>query len=75
MHTPCNNLLKFADFVREKGCECQGRGNEDSNSYFREDTRIYHKCNILLFHIAQKFPGRTLFSSNPLLLSMADFQK
>ena len=31
-----NNLLKFVDFVSEKGCKSQGRKNEDSNSYIFE---------------------------------------
>ena len=44
---PPNNLLKFADFVSEKGCKSQGCKNEDSNLYmFEEATRIYQKCNI-----------------------------
>ena len=30
---PPNKLLKFVDFVSEKGCKSQGRRNEDSNSY------------------------------------------
>ena len=34
--SPSNNLLKFVDFVSEKGCESQGRKNEDSNSYIFE---------------------------------------
>ena len=42
-----NNLLKFVDFVSEKGCKSQGRKNEDSNSYiFEEAIRIYPECNI-----------------------------
>ena len=45
--SPPNNLLKFADFVTEKGCKSQSRKIEDSNLYiFEEDTRIYQKCNI-----------------------------
>ena len=45
--SPPNNLLKFVDFVSEKGCESQGCRNEDLNSYiFEEGTRIYPKCNI-----------------------------
>ena len=28
-----NNLQKFVDFVSEQGCESQGRGIEDWNSY------------------------------------------
>ena len=44
---PPNNLLKFVDFVSEKGCKSQGRKNEDSNSYiFAKATRIYPECNI-----------------------------
>ena len=43
---PPINLLKFADFVIEKGCKSQGRKKEDSNLYvFEEATRIYQKCN------------------------------
>ena len=43
---PPNNLLKFVDFVSEKGCKSQGRKNYDSNSYiFEEATRFYPKCN------------------------------
>ena len=34
--SPPNNLLKFVDFVSEKGCKSQGRKNEDSNSYIFE---------------------------------------
>ena len=34
--SPSNNLLKFVDFVSEKGCKSQGRKNEDSNSYIFE---------------------------------------
>ena len=33
--SPSNNLLKFVDFVSEKGCKSQGRKNEDSNSYIQ----------------------------------------
>ena len=40
------NMLKFVDFVNEKGCESKGHGNEDSNSYiFEEATRIYQGWN------------------------------
>ena len=39
--SPPNNLLKFADFVSEKGCESQRCKIEDSNLYiFEEATRI-----------------------------------
>ena len=34
---PPNNLLKFVDFVSEKGCKSQGGRNEDSNSYIFEE--------------------------------------
>ena len=45
--SPPNNLLKFVDFVSEKGCKSQCRRNEDSNSYvFVEATRIHQICNI-----------------------------
>ena len=45
--SPPNNLLKFVDFVSEKGCESQGRRNKDWNTYiFEEATRIYQKCNM-----------------------------
>ena len=51
-----NNLLKFVDFVSEKGCKSQGRRNEDSNSYiFEEATRIYQQSNISCCHTSQKF--------------------
>ena len=41
-----NILLKFADFVSDKGCKCQGRKKEDLNLFiFEEATRIYQKCN------------------------------
>ena len=44
--SPPNILLKFADFVSEKGCKSQGRMKEDSNLYiFEEATRIDQKCN------------------------------
>ena len=44
---PPNILLKFADFVSEKGCKSQGRMKEDSNLYiFKEATRMDQKCNI-----------------------------
>ena len=47
LQPPPNNLLKFVDFVSEKGCKSQGRKNEDSNPYiFEEATRIYPECNI-----------------------------
>ena len=45
--SPPNNLLKFVDFVSEKGCKSQARRNEDSNLYvFVEATRINQKCNV-----------------------------
>ena len=45
--SPPNNLLKFVEFVIEKGCNSQGRKTEDSNSYICEEaTRIYEKCNV-----------------------------
>ena len=44
---PPNNLLKFVNFVSEKGCKSQGRRNEDANSYvFVEATRIHLKCDV-----------------------------
>ena len=44
-----NNLLKFLDFVSEKGCDCQSRGNEDLNSYiFKEATK-----NAISFDVIQ----------------------
>ena len=50
-----NNLLKFVDFVSEKGCKCQGRRSEDSNSYaFEEATRIYQKMQCLLMSYKSK---------------------
>ena len=53
---PPNNLPKFVDFVSEKGCNSQGRRNEDLNSYtFEEATRIYQKCNIFRCHGSLKF--------------------
>ena len=77
--SPPNNLLKFVDFVSEKGCKSQGRRNEDSNSYvFVEATRINQKCNVFLCHTSQKFQnfhGKTLISSDPLLPSIAHFPK
>ena len=43
-----NNLLKFVDVVIEKGCESQGCGNKDCNSYiFDGATRIYQRCSML----------------------------
>ena len=32
---PPENLLKFVDFVSEKGCKSQGCRNEDSKTYIR----------------------------------------
>ena len=50
--SPPNDLLKFVDFVSEKGCKSQGRKNEDSNSYiFEESTRIYP--NAISFDVIQ----------------------
>ena len=44
---PHNYLLKFVHFENEKGCESQGHGNEDPNTYMSEEaTRIYQKCNM-----------------------------
>ena len=44
---PPNTLLKFFDFLSEKGCKSQGGRNEDSNSYiFEEATRIFQICNV-----------------------------
>ena len=52
---PPNDLLKFADFVSEKGCKSQGRKNEDSNLYmFEEATRIYQKMQYLLMSYKSK---------------------
>ena len=46
---PANNLLMFVDFSSERGCEGQGCGCEDWNSYiFKEATTIYQKCNTYL---------------------------
>ena len=38
-----NNLLKFVNFVSEKGYENQHHGNKDSNSYIFEEatSRMY----------------------------------
>ena len=45
---PPTNLLKFVDFINEKGGDCLSRENEDWNSHiFEEATRIYQKCNIV----------------------------
>ena len=45
--SPPSNLLKFVDFVSEKGSESQDCRNEDLNSHiFEEGTRIYQTCNI-----------------------------
>ena len=72
-----NNLLKFVDFVSGKGCNSQGRRNEDSNSdIFEEATRIYQKCNIFRYHRSLKFQnfyGKTPISRDPVLPSMAHF--
>ena len=77
LHPP-NNLLKFFDFVSEKGCKSQGRRNEDSNSHILEEAaRIYQKI-IFRCHTSQKFQnfhGNTLISHDRLLLSMAHFPK
>ena len=52
---PPNNLLKFANFVSEKGCKSKGRKNEDSNLYmFKEATRIYQKMQYLLMSYKSK---------------------
>ena len=52
---PPNNLLKFAEFVSEKGCKRQGSKKEDSNLYiFEEATRIYQKYNIFVI-LVKKF--------------------
>ena len=76
---PPNNLLKFADFVSEKGCKSQGRKNEDSNLYmFEEATKTYPKCNIFGCHASQKlqnFHGKTLVSRDRLLPSIAHSPK
>ena len=76
---PPDNLLKFVDFVSEKGCKSQGRKNENSNSYiFEEAARIYPECNIFGCHTIQKFQtfhGKTVISRDPLLPSMARFPK
>ena len=46
---PPNNLLMFVDFSSERGCESQGCGSEDWNSYIvKKATTIYQKCNIYL---------------------------
>ena len=76
---PPNNLLKFVDFVSEKGSNSQGRRNENANSYiFEEATRIYQNCNIFLCHRSltfQNFHGKTPISHDSLLSSMAHFPK
>ena len=47
-----NNLLKLVNSVSEKGCERQGRGVEDWNSYMLEEgTRIYQ--NGISFKVIQ----------------------
>ena len=44
-----NDLLMFVDFSSERGCESQGCGSEDWNSYIvKKATTIYQKCNIYL---------------------------
>ena len=72
------NLLKFVDCVSERGCESQGHGNEDLNSYiFEEATRIYPKWNI--FYVIQLenleiFREKTPISRDPLLLQWQIFR-
>ena len=77
--SPPNILLKFADFVSEKGCKSQGRMKEDSNLYiFEEATRIDQKCDISGCHTSQKiqnFHGKTLISRDPLFPSIVNFPK
>ena len=70
---PPNNLLKFVDFVSEKGCKSQGRKNEDSNSYiFEEATRIYPECNV--FAVIQ-FKNFKLFMEKPSLVVILCFRQ
>ena len=64
-----NNLLKFVDFVSEKGCKSQGRKNEDSNSYMFEEA-----TNAISFDVIQ-FKNFKIFMEKPSLVMILCFRQ
>ena len=72
LHPP-NNLLKFVGFFSEKGCESQGRKNQDSNWYiFEKATRIYPKCNTFDVMQVENFK---IFVERPSLVVILCFRR